>query len=309
MRPRLGISACLLGESVRHDGAHKRCAVLLERLVPFVEVVAVCPEVEAGLGVPREPMRLEAQGEAVRVRTVTTRADLTERLEASAVRRVQALEHLGLSGFVLKARSPSCGSGSTAVEGRSEPGSGVFAAALARRLPWLPLVEETALEVPAAREAFVTALFALARFQALAAHGLTLGGLRAFHEAHRWLLLSRGGPALLAVEAEAGRSEPDPARYREALVAALARPADPRVRLHALMHAAEPLRRRLEQAGLGADLERLAEAVTAYMQGRSGFEGPAHEVRRLAAAHGLNDLAEDLLLTPCDDGVGLLRDV
>src|SRR5678815_5593806 len=78
---RVGISACLLGEQVRFDGGHKRDAFLTETFGRFVEWVPVCPEVECGLGTPREAMRLVRVEQSVRLLTVKTGTDLTSRME------------------------------------------------------------------------------------------------------------------------------------------------------------------------------------------------------------------------------------
>src|SRR5689334_17303059 len=85
---RIGISSCLLGEAVRYDGGHKRHAFLTETFGRFVEWVPVCPEVECGLGTPRESMRLVDSGKGVRLLTVKTAVDLTGQLETYARRRV-----------------------------------------------------------------------------------------------------------------------------------------------------------------------------------------------------------------------------
>ncbi len=149
-RPRLGISACLLGEAVRYDGAHKRDAWLVEVLGPRVEWVPVCPEVEAGLGTPREPIELDRGGDGnIRVMTVRSRRDLTETMRGYAARRVGELAEADLDGYVFKADSPTC-----------DAEAGVFARELRSRLPWLPVIDEKRLADPNARGAFVTRVFA-----------------------------------------------------------------------------------------------------------------------------------------------------
>ena len=75
---RVGISSCLLGEAVRFDGGHKRDPFLTETFGRFVEWVPVCPEVECGLGTPRESMRLVRVGDDIRLLTVKTGIDRTE---------------------------------------------------------------------------------------------------------------------------------------------------------------------------------------------------------------------------------------
>jgi uncharacterized protein YbbK (DUF523 family) len=110
LRPiRIGISACLLGEKVRFDGGHKQDPFLTGTFGRFVEWVPVCPEVEAGLGTPRESMRLVRTQDGVRLLTVKTARDLTATLDDYAKRRVEDLVAEELCGYVLKRDSPSCG--------------------------------------------------------------------------------------------------------------------------------------------------------------------------------------------------------
>src|SRR3954447_361261 len=106
---RVGISACLLGQSVRYDGGHKRDAFLTDTFGRFVEWVPVCPEVEAGFGTPREAMRLLRHDDEVRLITVKTERDVTAQLQTAIDRRIRTLAIEDLSGYVLKKNSPSCG--------------------------------------------------------------------------------------------------------------------------------------------------------------------------------------------------------
>ena len=77
---RIGISSCLVGEGVRFDGGHKRDAYLIETVGRFVEWVRVCPEVECGLGTPRESMRLIGACDDGRLLTGKTGIDQTDRM-------------------------------------------------------------------------------------------------------------------------------------------------------------------------------------------------------------------------------------
>ena len=148
---RLGVSACLLGNEVRYDGGHKRNPLLTDLLGPFVEWVPVCPEVEAGFGTPREPMRLVTDHGTVRLVTVQTQIDVTTQLQRVVDKRLRELPSLGLDGFVLKKGSPSCG-----LFGER----GLFAAALAAAEPQLPLEEEGRLDDPPLRDVFFARVFA-----------------------------------------------------------------------------------------------------------------------------------------------------
>src|SRR5476649_1348216 len=106
MKPRVGISRCLLGDQVRHDGTHRRSASVIA-LGPHVEWISVCPEVEVGMGVPREPIQLVARadgirsaGEHVRLSGVESGEDWTDRMDVWARRQAATLATLGLGGFV-----------------------------------------------------------------------------------------------------------------------------------------------------------------------------------------------------------------
>ena len=108
-RPRVGVSACLVGRKVRYDGADKRDGTVCDLLAPAFELVEVCPEVELGMGVPRDPVRLVSAHSTTRMIAPRTQRDYTDEMNAWAEARVRALEAAGLSGYVLKRNSPSCG--------------------------------------------------------------------------------------------------------------------------------------------------------------------------------------------------------
>ncbi len=163
-RPRVGISRCLLGDPVRYDGTHKRDAALVDALSPHVEWVSVCPEVEIGMGTPREQIGLVAHahgvpsaGARVRLLGLSTGEDWTDRMQAWAWGRMEALTPLRLSGYVFKAGSPSCGIHGVPVHaGHMERiGRGLFAQVLITALPDLPVADEEALTHTAGRDDFL----------------------------------------------------------------------------------------------------------------------------------------------------------
>lgn len=142
---RILVSACLLGERVRYDGGHKRDLFLIETLGTFVEWVRVCPEVDCGLPVPREAMRLAGDPKHPLLRTNRTGIDHTDRMERWAKTRLEELSRLGLCGYICKKDSPSCG---------MEP-AGVFTRMFIDRFPHLPAEEEGRLADPVLREKFL----------------------------------------------------------------------------------------------------------------------------------------------------------
>ena len=106
---RIGISACLLGEKVRFDGGHQRSRFLMETAAPHVDYVPVCPEVECGLGVPRETMRLVGDPDNPRLVTSKTDIDHTDRMIQWAREKVKDLAPENLCGFIFRKNSPSSG--------------------------------------------------------------------------------------------------------------------------------------------------------------------------------------------------------
>ena len=161
VRPRIGISACLLGDEVRFDGGHKRDPFLTEVFGPHVDWVRVCPEVEVGMGTPREALRLVRAADG-RVRMLTTRSavDHTNSMAEWARRRLRELAGEDLSGYVLKASSPSCGMERVKVFGTGgtpeRSGRGLFADALMTHFPNLPVESVKSTEHAKKSETFVT---------------------------------------------------------------------------------------------------------------------------------------------------------
>ena len=162
MRPAVAISACLLGERVRYDGAHKRDPGLLAALEGHVRFVPVCPEVLAGFGVPRPPIRLVRDGERRSVQEVAGGADRSAALEAAARLVLDTFRAEGVRAFVCKARSPSCGHGDAEqvdrVGAAAGTGDGLVVAAVRHALPELPIASEAELGDEAARTAFLARL-------------------------------------------------------------------------------------------------------------------------------------------------------
>ncbi len=153
----VGISACLLGERVRYDGAHKHAA-WTDDLADRVAWIPVCPEVGAGFGTPRPPVTLTGDPTAPRMVTVDGSRDVTDALLAFAAAELARLEPADLCGFVLKSKSPSCG-----LRDIPAGGAGLFARALARKFPDLPVADDVELATAAGRDEFLARVVARAR--------------------------------------------------------------------------------------------------------------------------------------------------
>lgn len=177
---KIGISQCLLGSQVRYDGGHKANAYVLEVLAPHFEWVPVCPEVEAGMGVPREPVKLKASGEGLKMAGTSSGIDYTDQMNEVAIRRVEDLADAGLSGYILKSGSPSCGL-EVQAEGSEETVKGLFAEALTNAFPSIPVIEETQLAGSQARQLWVEQVFAYSRLMQFMSKPRSVGQLAMAH--------------------------------------------------------------------------------------------------------------------------------
>ena len=191
---KIGISSCLLGNPVRWNAGHKLDRFLTNTLGQFVEYVPVCPEVEAGFGVPRESVRLVGDPENPRMITFKSKKDLTDQMKRWAKKRVKELEKEDLCGFIFKSDSPS--SGMIRVKVYSEKGMprkvgvGMFARAFMDHFPRIPVEDDGRLHNPAIRENFIERIFSLKRWRDIAAKSPRIGKLVDFHSRNKLLLLS-----------------------------------------------------------------------------------------------------------------------
>lgn len=300
---RIGVSACLLGEEVRFDGGHKRDTFLTGVLDPHVEFVPVCPEVEMGLGTPRETLRLVRRGDGLRMVTTRTNIDHTDAMNQWARARLDALEIEDLSGYVLKKDSPSCGMERVKTySGGDLPrrdGRGLFAAALLERMPLLPVEEEGRLTDPVLRENFIERVFAYRRLQDLFRWRWSVGSLVAFHTAHKMTLLAHSTRAY----AEMGRLVAGArtvsrvnlrAHYSSVLMKTLAIPATRARHTNVLQHMAGHLKKRLDDTSR----EELAATILDYRHGFVPLVVPLTLIRHHVRVHDISYLASQTYLEP-----------
>ena len=300
---RIGISQCLLGEKVRFDGGHKRDAFLVDTFGRFVEWVPVCPEVDIGLGTPREPIRLARRDGEIRLVGVKSDTDHTAAMTAYAARKADELAGAGLHGYVLKKDSPSCGMERVKIYdphgAPARAGRGLFAEALVARLPILPVEEEGRLSDPRLRDNFVERVFAYQRLRELFEGRWTVGRLVAFHTAHKLVLMAHSTVAYTALGrlvADAARVPRGDlrARYEQAFMSALAVMATPRRHANVLYHVLGYFKATLDQGSR----DELITAIEDYRQGLVPLIVPMtlvrHHVRRLGVAY----LAGQVYLEP-----------
>jgi uncharacterized protein YbgA (DUF1722 family)/uncharacterized protein YbbK (DUF523 family) len=242
---RLGISRCLLGDEVRFDGGHKRDDFLTDVFGRYVEWVPVCPEVEAGLGIPREAMRLVGGPQGPRLVTIKSETDHTRALEMMTANRIAELKNLDLSGYVFKKGSPSCGIERVRIYNEhgmpNRNGVGLFARAFIEQFPLIPVEDEGRLGDPTLRENFIERVFCYRRWQDLVQSGVTRQALVQFHTIHKYLLLAHHPQQCevlgrLIGQAHQHRPKELAHRYGELFMKALAVKATVRKHVNVLQH-------------------------------------------------------------------------
>lgn len=194
----VGISSCLMGQNVRYDGANKRLDFAVDELANYLDFEMICPEVALGLGVPRQTIQLVQQSHRIMLRfTEDNGEDLTLRMEAFATQKVTSLNHL--CGYIVCAKSPSCGMGSTKIynfetNSIERNGTGLFTKALLREMPWLPVEENSCLDDKNNKANFIERVYALHELNSLQETGLTRAKLIKFHSRYKYTLLAHSQP-------------------------------------------------------------------------------------------------------------------
>ena len=300
---RIGISTCLLGVAVRYDGGHKRDPFLTDGLARFVEWAPVCPEVEMGMSIPREAIRLAGDPDNPRLVTVRTGVDHTEAMRRFSDRRLRELEALDLSGYVLKKDSPSCGMARLRVYHEhgvpARIGVGMFARALMERFPLLPVEEEGRLRDLPLRENFIERVFGYWRWQDLVRDRWSRGGLVAFHTAHKYLLMAHGPQHYRALGARvAGAKTVPPAElrhwYGRQFMQALQVKATPRKHVNVLHHMLGYFKRHLSPE----EKQELLSLIEDYRRGLAPLVVPVTLIKHYVAKYDAQYLAGQVYLNP-----------
>jgi uncharacterized protein YbgA (DUF1722 family)/uncharacterized protein YbbK (DUF523 family) len=295
-RPRVGVSSCLLGSLVRFDGGHKRSGFLTDELGRYVDWMPYCPEIEIGLGTPREPIRLTIDDRLV------NRSGTADHTAAMAALPLPS----GLDGYVFKAKSPSCGVRGipryrTDGQASGSMGSGLHAGRVMAAFPLLAVEDEGGLSDTGLREAFAERIFAAARLRSLLSAPWEPRDLIAFHARHKLQLLAhdparyRSAGRVVAAAGTLSRAETG-AAYRELFLAAMAGWATRERNANALLHACSRLGRSLRTD--------LVARIDAYRRGEVPLSVPVALLAHCASG-GLPWLAEQTYLAPFPAGLRL----
>jgi uncharacterized protein YbgA (DUF1722 family)/uncharacterized protein YbbK (DUF523 family) len=191
---KIGISSCLLGDLVRYDGSHRHDHYLTDTLGKFVEWVPVCPEVEYGLPVPREAMRLVGDPASPQLVTRRSGIDHTRGMLKWVRKKLKELGREELCGFIFKSRSPSSGIRgvmvytSSGMQGRT--GAGLFGGAFVKHFPMIPAEDDGRLHNPLLRDNFIERVFVLKRWRYFLKKGSSMRNIISFHTKHKLLIMA-----------------------------------------------------------------------------------------------------------------------
>lgn len=288
-KPILGISSCVLGKEVRYNGAHKRDDWVVKDLGKWVQWHSVCPEMEMGLGVPRESMRLKRLQPKGMIRLVgnQTQKDFTSLAVKTAKEMVSKLPST-LNGYILKNRSPSCGFEKVKVyDHNNSPhsiGVGFFAKELVKRFPQLPIIEEGRLKNPHFREHFVTRVFAHSLIHCLPSK---VSQIQKFHESYKFVIQAHHEVSLRKLgKIAANSSKENPSevlkKYQKEFLYALEQPTTSKKRANVIQHIYGFIKDRVNPR----EKKSILEQIEQYRKGKLPYVALVTLVRHAIQSHG-----------------------
>ncbi len=310
-KPRVVVSKCLGFESCRWNG-ETISDDFVDLLSNFVEFMPVCAEVEIGLGIPRNPVRVVQKGKELFLMQPATGLDVTEKMRAFCDRHLSGLP--AVDGFLLKSRSPSGGMKDgklypsierTAVIGKT---SGFFGGAVVERFSHLPIEDEARLGDWRIREHFVSRIFMQADFR-MVSESNSMKELVRFHSGNKFMLMAASQKELSAMGKLVANHEKRPfaevvSSYGEHLSAAFAKiPRTGRiinVLMHGLGYVSGELRSQEKKYFLSA-LER-------YRKGRIPMSVPINVLHELAIRCEAKYLLAQTFFSPYPEELMLVTD-
>ncbi|WP_325167095.1 DUF523 and DUF1722 domain-containing protein [Ferrimonas balearica] len=300
--PKVGVSACIVGQEVRFDGGHKRSGFVDGPLKNIFDMKPLCPEMGMGLGTPRPTIRLREIGETVRLMDDKNHVDHTDAMHAFNERTLPKLADL--SGYIVCAKSPSCGMERVRVmneqqNGARHNGRGLFTAALMEAYPLLPVEEDGRLNDIPLRENFITRVFVYHAYQELVASEPGEHQLLAFHRRHKLLLMAHNQATYrelgryIAISRERPMAE-RLAFYGERMMRALAKPASRRNHTNVLQHIGGYFKRELDTT----ERQHLHETILAYHDGQLPLMAPLTLLQSLLKRYPKPYIEEQHYLQP-----------
>jgi len=309
-RPLLGVSACLLGKEVRFDGGHKKNNFILSSLTKHIDFKSICPEMEAGFGMPRPTMQLRQVNKEIRlVFSKSPENDVTDQLVNYSNEKVTELDHL--DGFIFKKDSPSCGAFRVGVvihkDGfRNKEGVGLFAKAFIERYPLIPVEDEGRLNDAALCENFFERVYAYRRWKKIINPEKNVQGLIEFHASHKLMLMARGSHFYQELgRLVSGTTTKDLKQKREDYISRFMEVMKITTQRGRQVNVLQHIMGYLKQSITSEDKQELLSVFEAYRQRQLPLVTPVTLLRHHLRVHPQGYIAKQHYLEPCPEQLAL----
>ena len=302
---KIGVSSCLIGEKVRWNGDHKQNRYVKDTLSKYFEYVPVCPEVEMGMGTPRETVALYGDPEKPKMIGKKTQTDWTSKMNRYSKNRIKELANEDLCGYIFKSKSPSCGLARIPVYDESESSkerhrSGLFADVFMKANPLVPTEEEGRLTDPRFRENFIVRVFSFARLKSeLLNRKARPGDIVKFHTQHKFLLLAHSRKHYQTLGKIVAEVKDNPwnrvlSSYIYSFMEALTLKSTPKKNLDVLLHMMGFLKKLLTKE----EKQDILSAIEGYRNELIPLIVPVTLVRHQVKKHNIEYLLEQVYLNP-----------
>lgn len=311
MTIQIGISACVLGEKVRYDGGHKNSPFCSAVLSSFVRYLPICPEQAIGMGIPRPAIRLlkTADGDIRLVNSKDSSIDFTEKMHQFTESKLPTLAPL--SGYIVCAKSPSCGMERVRIVDEQgallgKVATGLFTQRLMQKYPWLPVEEDGRLLDADLKENFITRVYALHAWQQMLATGFSIGKLVEFHSQFKFLIMAHHPTAYrelgrLVAQAKLFALDDLAQRYLLEFMRALKQLATRKQHANVLMHLQGFFKKMLSPAAK----QELLSLIHQYRLGHAPLMAPLTLLKHHLSLHPHQYVAAQRYLLPYPPELGL----
>ncbi len=311
MKIKVGISSCLLGNEVRFDGGHKHSTICTNHLSHYFDFIAECPEVGIGMSIPRKPIRLIGDVQSPKVVAVhDNNINYTNEMKTYSERKAKQYSS-ELCGYIFMKNSPSCGLFRVKVYQENgypaaEPGRGIYASAITKQSPLLPVEESGRLSDPHLRENFIARVFAYHNWQLIKQNGLSHHALIDFHSRYKYSLMAHSPESYVELGrllADAGNHEVNELaeRYFTLLMTALTNIATRKTHTNVLMH----LQGYLKKVLTSIEKQELAGIIDQYRMGKIPLIVPITMLKHHFNNHPDPYIAKQAYLQPYPDDLSL----
>ena len=312
---KIGVSSCLIGEKVRWNGDHKQDRYVREILSKYFEYIPVCPEVEVGMGVPRETVALYGDPEKPSMISKKTQTDWTKPMGKYIKSRINTLSADDLCGYIFKSKSPSCGMSRVPLYSefgshKVKHGPGMFANAFINSFPLVPTEDEGRLNDPRIRENFIVRVFSFKRFNLLLNQKFSLGKWVKFHTQHKFLLLAHSRKHYddlgeLVAHSKTIKPSELKKKYGELFMEALTSKSTPKKNTDVLLHMMGFLKKLLTKI----EKEDILSTIEDYRSEILPLIVPVTLIRHQVKKHNIEYLHDQVFLNPHPKELMLLNHV